>query len=88
MDGRARTTVVAMTLALVAAVVIQAFGLGVHLFIALLVANAAFGGFGIVRAAMRRRWKPCLVFVAWFLFPLIVGLYLLHLWNTLPDRRP
>ena len=85
MDRRSiSSTLVAGSLALCATVLIRIFGLGVYFFIALLVANAGFALFGIVRTARNQRWKPCLVFVAWFFFPLVVGMYLLHLWHTLP----
>lgn len=84
MDRRSISTLIAGILALCAIALIRALGLGVYVFIALLIANAAFAVFGIVRTAMNQRWKPCLIFVAWFCFPLAVGMYFLHLWRTLP----
>jgi len=80
------STLLALPLALCAIALIRALGLGVGVFVALLVANAALGLFGIVGTAMNRRWKPCLIFAAWFCFPMGIGLYLLHLWHTLPDH--
>ena len=83
MDRRSISTLIAGFLALCAIAVIRVFGLGAYVFIAFLVANAGFAFFGIVRTAMMQRWKPCLLFVAWFCVPLTVGMYLLHFWHTL-----
>jgi hypothetical protein len=84
MDRRSISTLIAGSLALCAVTLIRVFAMGTGVFTAFLVANASFELFGIMRAAIHHRWKPCLLFVAWFCIPLAVGMYLIHLWHTLP----